>query len=205
MKISQKMIRNLGILLTGVALGMTSACSSSQQDEEDLELSGEDSANQQGNLGEDDASEGNGQENYVDGNQYEENNEQGADTNSDTENEFADENQSTAYNEMNPTLDNSAGNTAMAAPEPMEPASMAAPASSEKSPIPGGRVRYVRQGGVQVVSGPGGAPVASLEQGDHPVTWEENGWLRLSTGMYVPVDSLSDKGVGRPMSGNGWN
>lgn len=91
------------------------------------------------------------------------------------------------------------GNTAAAAPTAPAPA-----AGGPQAPVAGGRVRYVKEGGVQVVNAPGGAPVFTLEQGDHPVTWEENGWLRLNTGMYVPADALSDQGVGRPNNGRSW-
>jgi hypothetical protein len=84
--------------------------------------------------------------------------------------------------------------TADAAPAP-------APAG-DTAPIPGGRVRYVPEGGVQVVSAPNGDPVVTLNQGDHPLTWEESGWLKLANGMYVPSGSLSDKGVPRPYTGN---
>jgi cytoskeletal protein RodZ len=99
------------------------------------------------------------------------------------------------------TLPNSAspGGADTAAAAPTAPA-----AGGPQAPVAGGRVRYVREGGVQVVNAPGGAPVFTLEQGDHPVTWEENGWLRLNTGMYVPADALSDQGVGRPNNGRSW-
>lgn len=216
MKVTSKA---LGIFLTISMLALSTACASSQQDEEDLELSDdENSENQQGNLGEDDAAEGNGQENF----ENEENsneNEQGAEVNSETSNEFDEGteltdqgtelgNQTTQGNAMfNNGGANPAGMNTSAPVETAAPmnAGMAAPAASDKAPIPGGRVRYVREGGVQVMSGPGGAPVAALEQGDHPVTWEENGWLRISTGMYVPVDAMSDKGVPRVMGQKGWN
>lgn len=213
MKKSISIARKVSILLTGAALVFSTACSSSQQDEEELEVSNE--QNQQGNLGEDDAAEGNGQENAE--NEFEnEQGEQGADVNSETGNEFENENQQVAENtgeNIDPTLDNTGGgNQAINTSAPMNPAAMAAPvaapaaapATSERSPVPGGRVRYVKSS-VQVVNAPGGSPVFQLETGDHPVTWEENGWLRLSTGMYVPVDSMSDKGVARPNQGKGWN
>jgi hypothetical protein len=219
MKIGNTIVRKVSILLAGATFIFSTACSSSQQDDEELEVSNE--QNQQGNLGEDDAAEGNGQENVENefeneqGNQQ--GNEQGADVNSETGNEFENENggdeqmvNNTGEN-INPTLDNSAGaNPAMNTAAPMNPATMAAPApapapvASDRAPIPGGRVRYVTST-VQVVNAPGGAPVFTLETGDHPVTWEENGWLRISTGMYVPVDAMSDKGVARPMQGKGWN
>ena len=107
----------------------------------------------------------------------------------------------TAAAPMNPAS-TGAGNAAMpgaAAPAPAAPA-----AGGPEAPLAGGRVRYVKEGGVQVVNSPGGSPVFTLEQGDHPVTWEENGWLKLNTGMYVPADALSDQGVGRPGNGHAW-
>ena len=71
------------------------------------------------------------------------------------------------------------------------------------APIPGGRVRYVVQGGAQIID-QGGTPVGSLVQGDHPLTWEENGMFRITQGMYVEPAAVSDQGVGRPMSGSIW-
>ncbi len=227
MKINNTIVRKVSFLLTGAAIVLSTACSSSQQDEEELEVSND--QNQQGNLGEDDAAEGNGQENS--GDEFEnEQGEQGADFNSETGNEFENENggeqlTNNMGEDMNPTLDNTSGgnqviNTAdpmntntgamaamsePAAPAaPAEPSTIATPAASERSPVPGGRVRYVKSS-TQVMNAPGGSPVFTLETGDHPVTWEENGWLRISTGAYVPVDAMSDKGVARPNQGKGWN
>ena len=104
-----------------------------------------------------------------------------------------------------PTNGAAQSNTAAAGGGSTTAAPSASPAAGgPQAPVAGGRVRYVKEGGVQVMSAPGGAPVFTLEQGDHPVTWEENGWLRLNTGMYVPADSLSDRGVGRPNNGRSW-
>lgn len=219
-----KAIRIFGVLSTAALLSLGTACSSSQQDEEDLELSDDENSNQQGNLGEDDAAEGNGQENFEEGtNDYEGN--QGADVNSETTNEFEDggdqffnagNNANTGNANMNTGMNAAPVNDGMNA-APVNAAMNAAPVNmgmtgggavaspSERAPIPGGRVRYVREGGVQIVNSPGGSPVASLEQGDHPVTWEENGWLRISNGMYVPIDAMSDKGVSRASGMKAWN
>lgn len=204
-----KPARVASILLSSLAALALVACSGSQQDQEELEA--ED--NQQANLGEDDAAEGNGQENYDNegggNNQYAQ--EQGADVNSDTaEEEGA---------EADPTLDDTATAEApVAEPAPMNaapqqaamPQQAAAPVAAQtagptaESPVPGGRVRYVREGGIQVMSAPGGTPVQTLDQGEHPVTWEENGWLRITNGMYVPADSMSDKGVPRSPASGSW-
>ncbi len=196
------------------------ACASSDQQQTEENLEGSEEGNDNGSLGNDDAAEGNGQENFVDnggdaGNQDEgTNNATGNDTDA----------------VMDPTL-NGASNAAMNAPVPannpagviedpslaggvpaapapeaaMAPAPAPAPAATEQSVVQGGRVRYVPEGGVQVVSAPGGAPVQTLEQGEHPVTWEENGWLKITNGMYVPIDAMSTKGVPRPQTGAAWS
>ena len=79
---------------------------------------------------------------------------------------------------------------------PAVPAS--APPTGSTAPIPGGRVRYVPAGGVEIFSSPGGGQVVgTLQQGEHPLTFEENGFLRIAEGWYVPVGVLSDTGVGR--------
>lgn len=78
-------------------------------------------------------------------------------------------------------------------PAPAEPA-----ASSAQAPIEGGRVRYVREGGAKVTSqASGGDIVRTLEQGEHPVTWDEGGAYRVGPGMYVSKDSMSDIGIPR--------
>jgi hypothetical protein len=190
------------ILASGLIL--SAGCSSSQQEDENLEATEDNEAandnatnNENNNLGQDDAAEGNGQENFVDNNDSQANaGAQGADANS-------------ATTELDPTLDNSGSapvNNTAAVPmntAPMNNA-MAAPAGGEGAPVPGGRVRYVREGGIQAVNAPGGQPVMMIEQGEHPVTWEENGYLRIANGVYVPVDAMSDKGVARPVTSGGW-
>jgi len=208
MKNGPSITSKVTVFLSSAVLVLSTACSSAQQDQEELDVSDEqyDQYNQE-NLGEDDAAEGNGQENYYDNNQQYDQYNQGADINNDTSNEFAYDNSEGFSNIMNPTLDNSASMPMTNSSAPMSSNSMAAPAPtySDRAPVPGGRVRYVRGGGVQVVNSPGGAPIFTLETGDHPVTWEENGWLRLSTGMYVPVDAMSDRGVARPTHNKTWN
>lgn len=217
---SHRITQFVAVALAALAL---SACSGSQQDEEELDVEGE---NQQANLGNDDAAEGNGQENYTNNNnggnqQYQ----QGAEVNNATEEEEE-------FTEDNPTLnggeqvadvpiENAPVDAAPVEAAPMNAAPMnaapmnaAAPANAAlapapasttaESPVPGGRVRYVREGGVQVMNAPNGTPVQTLDQGEHPVTWEENGWLRITNGMYVPADAMSDKGVPRPQSGTVW-
>lgn len=208
MKVSHPAHRFMLAATTACLALSLGACSGSQQDEENLEAESE---NEQANLGEDDAAEGNGQGNFNNngGNQQLQN---GADVNNATEEETA--------NEANPTLDNSAGGAQEVADVPVEtmPVQQAAPmqaaaepmapASAQptaESPVAGGRVRYVRQDGIQILNAPNGQPVHSLNQGDHPVTWEENGWYRITNNMYVPVDAMSDTGVPRAQSARGWN
>lgn len=229
MKVSKSSNRFPLVVATVLATILLGACSGSQQDDEALDAQND----QQANLGEDDAAEGNnaGNLNNNGGNQQYQ---QGADVNNATEDE------ETASEESNPTLDNSGGDNTEAYPmqeaapyqqavapyqqaavpmnqAPMNAAPMnatqtampeaapapAAAAATAESPIAGGRVRYVREGGVQVMNAPNGSAVLTLDQGEHPLTWEENGWLRITNGMYVPADALSDKGVPRAKSGTG--
>lgn len=94
-----------------------------------------------------------------------------------------------------------------AAPAPAPAATAAAPApaasapaapTSEQAPIAGGRVRYVKEGGAKVTTqATGGEIVRTLEQGDHPLTWEEGGAYKLGNAMYVAKDSMSDTGIPR--------
>jgi hypothetical protein len=235
MSSKNKLVNIVATLAVMTAFG----CSSSQQDEENLEVNDQQQdgqeegqegqagdegqaaaqgTNQQGDLGNDDAAEGNGQENYVDGENANEA-ENGAETNSEVTDDTAEEafpvnnmDNMTASNNVpvetvptNAPMNNigMATNASMPAAEPAPMAAAAAP-QSDVAPIPGGRVRYVPAGGVQVLSAPGGGAVATLEQGDHPVTWEENGYLKIGNGMYVPVGSMSDAGVARPFNARVW-
>lgn len=174
-------------------LALYTGCSGSQQEDENLEATDENGDKSNENLGQDDAAEGNGQENYVDNNEGKDN-AQGAATNSATE-----QLDSTLDNQgATPPVNTAATNTAT------PPAPPPAAAGGEGSPVPGGRVRYVKAGGVQAVNAPGGQPVMMIEQGEHPVTWEENGYLKIANGVYVPVDAMSDKGIARPTTAGGW-
>jgi hypothetical protein len=206
------------MLVAAIAAGF--GCSDEQQDQEELEVGQNDEGANQQEMANEDAGDGNGQENFADGEEGEQsqegqqaNNDQGAALNSDTGDdgaltEDAPANPGAAPDGGNPLADPGAVNPAAAAPmaDPAATADAApapAPApAGDTAPIPGGRVRYVPEGGVQVVSAPNGDPVVTLNQGDHPLTWEESGWLKLANGMYVPSGSLSDKGVPRPYTGN---
>ena len=192
-----RIVKQLITVTMASCLVVLSGCSGSQQQEENLEATdGNEAAannaegNENANLGQDDAAEGNGQENFVDNDAQANAGAQGAEANSATTDVAADA-----------TLDNAGAapvnTTATATPAPA--------AGGEGSPVPGGRVRYVKEGGVQAVNAPGGQPVMMIEQGEHPVTWEENGYLKIADGVYVPVDALSDKGVSRPTGGGGWS
>jgi len=228
-----QVIRKVSLI---AAMFSIAACSGQQQQDDDLdvtvgELEGEYDYQEGNELGEDDAYEGNGQENFVEESDNQENygdsnynyNEE---TNSDTDSETAANNYA---NNINATLtdygssdelvsdeDLSTGDYANAAPlvpvvtddmtaAPMASGSAGYPAASSSSaPIPGGRVRYVMEGGAQVTSGPGGSIILTLTQGDHPVTWEENGFFKMAEGYYISPESLSERGVGRPISGSRW-
>jgi hypothetical protein len=205
-------------------------CSGSQQDEEGLETTEDTEDTAQGTEDTEDTEtgdyaqgqEGNGQENYAD-DQYEQQMDEAAN------NDLGNDTQATDTYAEEGTLNDGGGDfmgeeteatampiedTAMAEAPPMEEApqdfaddgggmGQSAP-SGPTAPIPGGRVRYVPEGGVQVFSAPNGSPVTNLEQGDHPVTWEDQGWLKITNGAFVPQGSMSDQGVGRPDYGVSW-
>ena len=236
-------------------VGLGTACSSSQSDDGELNS---DQSDSQGNLGEDDAHEGNGQENFVDSGDKKE----GAEVNSDTSASGEGGGGDAVAGDATPPANGGGGNslfnnsgasganaaapaetptnagagpaanspdtanataqaaTPTAASEPSKTASApaskpavnapaaAAPApaaNTAMTPRSNGRVRYVKEGGVQVVNAPNGSPVMTLEQGEHPVTWEENGWLKITDGLYVPVDSMSTKGVARARGQLSWS
>lgn len=204
------------MLVVAIAVGF--GCSDEQQDQEELEVGQNDQGANQQEMANEDAGDGNGQENFSDGEESEQsqeaqqaNNDQGAALNNDLGDDSAlagdaPANPGAAPDGGDMLADPGATNPAAAAPM-ADPGAVAdaapAPApAGDTAPIPGGRVRYVPEGGVQVVSAPNGDPVVTLNQGDHPLTWEESGWLKLANGMYVPSGSLSDKGVPRPYTGN---
>ena len=238
-KMHRKQIHHgLKVLLFSLCLTGAFGCSDLESDDENLETS--DNSNK-GDLGGDDAKEGNGQENYVDTDEGK-GGKGGADVNSATADGGDGGGSGNLLGEagagnMPPgnaaaggagplnaaPLNAAAGNLAAGAP-PVNVAKASAPAAAApppaapsdapsaataaatgpSSPTTGGRVRYVKDGGVQAVSAPNGSPVATLEQGEHPITWEENGWLKITTGMYVPADGMSNTGVPRPQTGGGW-
>ena len=69
---------------------------------------------------------------------------------------------------------------------------------TEATYTPGGRVKYIMSGGATLFSSmEGGEPAGMLEQGDHPVVFEEGEWARTSDGLYLPVSSLSTEPIGR--------
>jgi hypothetical protein len=251
-KTSMSIIWLVGCLM---AVGLLSACSDVASDEENLDA---EKTGNQSNLGQDDAAEGNGQENFVDaGNSGGDSAEVNSDTSAGGDLDLGASSNSAPANAApgnsapaaelptnssgnltagaNPSAANSgnallgsndlstptnsavnqttpatnisqenaanSGNTANVAktPEPMAPAS-----SGGLTPRSNGRVRYVKEGGVQIKNAPNGSAIMNLEQGDHPVTWEENGMLKVADGLYVPVDGMSDKGVGRSRGARVW-
>jgi hypothetical protein len=209
-----------------ISIFSIAACSAQQQTDEDLEVSEYDDQGDNSDLGNDDAAEGNAQENFVDESDNQENygngdNNYNEATNSDTEEENLDE--AAEDDEFNATLNNTGNNELVsdddlagsnqyenqAQPVPvstddMTPAPTAS-VPSNSAPIPGGRVRYVVEGGAQVTNGPGGSIVLTLAQGEHPVTWEENGFFKMAEGYYIAQESLSESGVGRPVNSARWN
>ena len=218
MPISRKINTSFNVFCLSMSSFLFLHCAGQQDGEEELE-----NTNQQGDLGQDDAAEGNGQENFVeeDGESQEKETGEGANNALAGEGEGAPANGELPPNTTNPPLANEPlpeqtpplptnlppENPAPPVQEaPAAPvASAPAPSDPNTSPVTGGRVRYAKSGGTQVVDAPGGSPVATLEQGDHPVTWEENGWFKLGTGLYVSSDALSTNGVPRPNTGAPWN
>jgi hypothetical protein len=66
-----------------------------------------------------------------------------------------------------------------------------------------GVVKYVRSP-TSIVDQPGGASVGTLEQGDHPLVWDDGQFAKLPNGKMVPSSSLSDQGIGRVRAGHDW-
>ncbi len=85
-------------------------------------------------------------------------------------------------------------------------ASSASVDTAAAQPMSGGNVKYVKNAGVKVHSGPdaGSAVVRQLSKGDHMLVTVEGGWARLADGGFVAMQGLSDKGVGRPRSAGAW-
>lgn len=77
-------------------------------------------------------------------------------------------------------------------------AAPAAPATPAMAPAEGGIVKYVRPGGTQMYQDPQGQNVVKqLEQGDHPLVYENGEWARTSDGYYIPSKGLTSSPVGR--------
>lgn len=84
--------------------------------------------------------------------------------------------------------------------EPIEEA-----AASSASYTPGGRVLYVLPGGTQSFSAKeGGAPMNFLNQGEHPLVFEEGEWARTHDGAFIPKTSLTTSPVGRNKPPSVW-
>lgn len=196
------------LVCAGALITLVMAGCSEQQEQEDLEISDD----QQGNVDDQEANESNSEGNFEDQENEQANNEQADQVNNDVENDTQETPEDVDAALENPPANNGANagltpsepeavtDPALANPGGNTPAANPAPAG-DTAPVPGGRVRYVTSG-TAILDKPGGAQVGQLTQGDHPVTWEENGWLRITNGMYVPVDAMSDAGVPRPMPGN---
>ena len=201
--------RQFGKLALGAAVALMVGCSGSQQDDEQLDSQyGGQYENQQGNGYNEYEDEGNGEGNGEEYTNY--NAEDGEAYNSDVANdtdEYADVPvENTATNTVDATLTGAEYDTGAAgdAPPPDYGQTVATPAAGGASaPVPGGRGRYVVQGGAQIIDA-NGSSVGSLQQGEHPVTWEENGMYRITSGQYLSPESVSDQGVPRPMSGGYW-
>lgn len=215
-----------GVFLTSVLLA--AGCAGSSDDENDnLDAKGANGNADSGDLGNDDAHEGNGQDTKM----------EDAGGSKDTATASADVNSDTSSSESLDAAMNGAGSGGGAAGASGSPANAGAPSNAAvagdsaasapsgpsalggpgsggskaapaptgpTTPIPGGRVRYVKEGGAQAVNGPSGSPVLTLDQGEHPLTWEENGQLKIAAGLYVPADAMSEKGVRRGTNNPTW-
>jgi hypothetical protein len=81
----------------------------------------------------------------------------------------------------------------------------ATPATAPATYTPGGMVKYVLPGGADLYNSPNsGSVVGRLEQGDHPLVWEENQWARTSDGLYIPSANLTIEAVGRAKKPSSW-
>lgn len=209
-------------IVSALAL-LYSGCSSDQEAVQELENSSSEEASNQEMTSEQSSEQDSGDSDFEaqdeNVNAQEQNTEEtGAELNSDISNDtqIAEENPPTGQlAQENPSTNSAAaveqGQISQSQPPPAATQEIAQshttstaelPAStSTKAPIPGGRVRYVPEGGVQVVSEPNGSPILTLTQGDHPLTWEEAGWIKIADGMFVQAGALSDSGVPRQYIG----
>ena len=200
-------VGGLAFLTTALSLTLT-ACAGSSDDEDGNLANNSQAAN--ADMGGDDAAEGNGQENYVDAGKDPKDG-GGAGINSDT---GASPPPDAGANPASPDAlaaelppTNAPPANAQPAPAPDAKAAAPAPAAAAggpQAPVQGGRVRYVKAGGAQAVNAPNGSPVMTLDQGEHPVTWSENGWLKVAEGVYLPAEAMSDRGVTRIKGPRSW-
>jgi hypothetical protein len=111
---------------------------------------------------------------------------------------------------MEPMITDESDAAATAAPE-----ANSAPATAEvggagpaimAEPMSGGSVKYVKSKSVKVYSqaDASSSVVRTLWKGDHMLVTVEGSWARLSSGGYVELGGLSDRGVGRPRSSGSW-
>lgn len=66
-----------------------------------------------------------------------------------------------------------------------------------------GRVKYVVSRS-NLYNQPDGQAVSSLEQGDHPLVFDEGVWNRTSDGYYVPTRDLTERPIGRSKKRSPW-
>jgi hypothetical protein len=65
------------------------------------------------------------------------------------------------------------------------------------APQGGGLVKYVLQDGTALRDQPAGSSIRSLEQGDHPLVFDEGEWSRTSDGYYVSTIEITPDPVPR--------
>ena len=119
------------------------------------------------------------------GNSYQEEGEEGESLNNSTENEFEESNESAEMPAVDQAVDETSAGAAAGSQQ-----------MQEATYTPGGRVKYVTSSST-VYSDKGSAPSGQLEQGDHPLVFEEGEWSRTADGQYIDAASLTDAPVGR--------
>ncbi len=111
---------------------------------------------------------------------------------------FAFENNNPLFNQGEQALFNE-GNGIEDVAMQEEPVEIEAVSNNTDTVIPseGGLVKYVLQDGTALRDQPAGSSVRSMEQGDHPLVFDEGEWSRTSDGYYVSTIEITPDPVPR--------